>query len=77
MPTNYGITTVYDPDLMSLSEEDIKNRYITPAITNAKWEPNDIRFEYPITDGQIKFTGNKAVREKPKKADYVLFFNSY
>ena len=60
----------------SLSEEDIKFRYITPAITNAKWEPNDIRFEYPITDGQIKINGNKAVREKPKKADYVLFFNS-
>ena len=32
MPTNYEITSVYDDNLFSLSEEDIKNRYITPSI---------------------------------------------
>ena len=46
MPTNYGITTVYDPDLMSLSEEDIKNRYITPAIESKGWTKNQTRMEY-------------------------------
>lgn len=63
--------------IADLSEEDIKLRFITPAIQNAKWDFKDIRMEYPITDGAIKLkTGtNKAFRESPKKADYVLFNN--
>ena len=32
MSVNYQITNLYDDNLYNLSEEDIKNRYITPAI---------------------------------------------
>ena len=63
-------------DVNKLSEEDIKNRFITPAIENARWEKTQYRMEYPITDGKIIINGNKAVREKAKRADYVLFATS-
>lgn len=59
-----------------LSEEDIKNRYITPAITKSQWDLKDMRLEYSVTDGKIIINGNKAVREKPKRADYVLFISN-
>ena len=58
-----------------LSEEDIKLRYITPAITGKQWPVNDILMEAKITDGKINLKGNLHVREKPKYADYLLFFN--
>ena len=58
-----------------LSEEDIKLRYITPAITGKHWPVNDILMEAKITDGKINLKGNLHVREKPKYADYLLFFN--
>ena len=59
-------------DKKSLSEEDIKNRFITPAI-EAGWDKQHIRMEKAITDGRVNIKGNLAVREKPKRADYVLF----
>ena len=55
-----------------MTEEDIKLRYITPAITN-KWKLDQITMETRITDGKINLKGNLVVREKPKKADYILF----
>lgn len=60
-------------DKKQLSEEDIKNRYITPAINQAGWNNEEFRMEYQITDGKINISGNKPSREKPKKADYVLY----
>lgn len=56
-----------------LSEEDIKLRYITPAIKRAGWETNSIRMEYYFTDGRIIFQGNVHARQRGKKADYLLF----
>jgi type I restriction enzyme, R subunit len=58
-----------------MTEEDIKLRYITPAIT-AKWSVNHITMETKITDGKINLKGNFVFREKPKKADYVLYINA-
>ena len=57
-----------------MTEEDIKLRYITPAIT-ATWKLSQITMETKITDGKINLKGNLVVREKPKKADYVLYLN--
>ena len=57
-----------------MTEEDIKLRYITPAIT-ATWKLNQITMETKITDGKINLKGNLVVRERPKKADYVLYLN--
>ena len=56
----------------SMSEEDIKLHYITPAITD-RWDRDKIVMEMPITDGRINLRGNMVFREKPKRADYVLF----
>lgn len=58
-----------------MSEEDIKLQYITPALTS-KWDIRKIRMEYQVTDGRINLRGNLAVREKPKRADYILNLNA-
>ena len=58
----------------NLSEEDIKARYITPAVTAVGWHINQIRFEYPFTDGRIILRGNVTARGKQKRADYILFY---
>ena len=57
-----------------MTEEDIKLQFITPAIT-ATWKLSQITMETKITDGKINLKGNLVVREKPKKADYVLYLN--
>ena len=56
-----------------LSEEDIKLRYITPAINNAGWKNEHIRMEYYFTDGRVIFQGKVHARQTGKKADYLLF----
>ncbi|MHC1750916.1 MAG: EcoAI/FtnUII family type I restriction enzme subunit R [Cellulosilyticaceae bacterium] len=56
-----------------LSEEDIKARYITPAVTSAGWNINQMRFEY-FTPGRIILRGSITTRGKGKRADYVLFY---
>lgn len=55
-----------------MSEEDIKLQLITPAVT-AKWDISKITMETKLTDGKINLKGNFVVREKPKRADYVLY----
>lgn len=60
-------------DKNQLTEEDIKMRFITPAI-QAKWPKEDIFMEKQITDGRVNIKGNMAVRENPKKADYTLYY---
>lgn len=60
-----------------LSEEDIKARYITPAITDAGWDiKKQVRLEYAFTAGRIILRGNITARGKQKRADYVLFYKS-
>ena len=61
-------------DKKQMTEEDIKLRYITPAIT-AKWSLDHITMETKITEGKINLKGNFVFREKPKKADYILYIN--
>lgn len=55
-----------------LTEEDIKLRYITPAINNAGWKNEHIRMEYYFTDGRVIFQGKVHARQTGKKADYLL-----
>ncbi len=59
----------------NMSEEDIKLQYITPAITS-KWDQKKITMETQITDGRINLKGNFVFREKPKRADYILYLNA-
>lgn len=57
-----------------MSEEDIKLQYITPSITS-KWSREKITMETRITDGKINLKGNFVFREKPKRADYILYLS--
>ena len=58
-----------------MSEEDIKLQYITPSITS-KWSREKITMETRITDGKINLKGNFVFREKPKRADYILYLSA-
>ncbi len=58
-----------------MSEEDIKLQFITPAITS-KWNIEKITMETKLTDGKINLKGNLVVREKPKRADYVIYLSA-
>ena len=58
--------------MKKLTEEDIKYRYITPAVEKAGWFKEQILFEYFFTNGPILLRGNTVKRGKPKKADYLL-----
>ena len=60
-------------DKKKLTEEDIKLRYITPAIT-AHWKLEQISMEAKaqITDGQIEIRGNLVSRKRAGRADYLL-----
>lgn len=64
-------------DIHSLSEEDIKLRFITPAILSKGWAFEDISMEMQVklTDGKINLKGNLVARSKSKYADYVLYYN--
>ncbi len=64
-------------DMHTLSEEDIKLRYITPAILGKGWSVQSITMETKVklTDGKINLRGNLVARGKAKYADYVLYHN--
>ena len=61
-------------DKKSLSEADIRTKYITPALVKSGWDPiTQMREEYNVTKGRILARGKSCKREAPLKADYVLF----
>jgi type I restriction enzyme R subunit len=58
-----------------LSESDICDLFITPAIKSSNWDPfSQIRREVTLTPGPVIVRGNLSSRNKKKKkfADYVL-----
>lgn len=58
-----------------LSEADIKEKFITPAVTKAGWdEHTQLGREIFFTDGRIYVKGKITVRGKRKFADYILFY---
>ncbi|MEO1620972.1 MAG: DEAD/DEAH box helicase family protein [Cyanobacteria bacterium J06632_3] len=59
-----------------LSEADICDRFITPALMDAGWKKSQIRREYSFTDGQMIVRGQMTGRGRPKRADYVLFHHT-
>ena len=56
-----------------MTEEDVKLRFITPALQKG-WK-GFISMELSVTDGKIVVRGNIVKREKSLRADYVLFMN--
>ena len=61
-----------------MTEEDIKFRFITPALTS-KWDERKITMETSpsnvLTDGRVRIKGNIPSRDKGKRCDYVLWHN--
>ena len=59
----------------SLSERDICTKFITPALSKAGWDvQTQVREEVNLTKGRVMVRGRTAVRDKNKRADYVLYF---
>ena len=56
-----------------LSEEDVKIRFITPALERAGWFKERMRTEVSLTDGRVLLSGNKPGRGAKKRADYLLW----
>lgn len=60
-----------------LTEQEIRTRYILPALQQAKWEAYQIGEERAFfTDGMVKVKGDKATRDKStrKRVDYILYY---
>lgn len=55
-----------------LSEEDIKSRYIQPALEDKGWDKFHMLLEYPYTPGQIIVQGSMKHRKRGKRVDYLL-----
>lgn len=58
-----------------MTEQEIRNNYIRPAIEKAGWNgAKQIREEYTLTTGRIVVRGQKATRDLSgaRRADYVL-----
>ena len=60
-------------DKKSLTEADIRSKYIDPAILDRGWTESQIRREHYFTDGRVIFLGQNHDRQKGKKADYILY----
>jgi len=54
-----------------LSEEDIKSRYIQPALEDKGWDKYHMRLEYAYTAGQIIVQGSLKHRKRGKRVDYL------
>lgn len=64
-------------DKKQLTEQDIRTKYITPAIKQAGWdEMTQLREEVYFTQGRIEVRGKTVKRGKAKKADYLLYYKN-
>ncbi len=60
-----------------MSEEDIKLRFITPALLEkGKWSKEQVRMNVYFTDGKIMIAGKTVKRGKRNFADYILQYKS-
>ncbi len=58
---------------INLSEEDIKSRFIQPALEDKGWDKLHMRMEYAYTAGRIIVQGTLKHRKKGKRCDYILY----
>jgi len=66
-------------DKTNLSESDICDKFIRPAMVDAGWSGQDQIFrEYPLRAGRVVVRGSKAYRDKSTvlRADYALFYKA-
>lgn len=58
----------------TMSEDDVRAKYITPAVIRAGWPEQMIRRQVFFTNGRIYVKGQITARGKRKFADYVLYY---
>ena len=58
---------------LHLSEEDIKSRFIQPALEDKGWDKYHMRLEFAYTAGQIVVQGSLKHRKRGKRVDYLLY----
>jgi type I restriction enzyme R subunit len=66
-------------DKKSLTETDIRTKFITPAIAGpgGKWNlMTQVREEYHFTKGRVVVRGKTVTRGEARKVDYLLFYKS-
>ena len=58
-----------------MSEQDIRSKFITHALSYAGWDlQTQIREEVTFTQGRIIVRGKLVSRGKAKRADYILYY---
>ncbi|MBC8458924.1 MAG: DEAD/DEAH box helicase family protein [Deltaproteobacteria bacterium] len=58
-----------------MSEQDIRSKFITPAIVKGGWDLfAQIREEVTFTQGKVIVRGKLVSRGKAKRADYILYY---
>jgi len=58
-----------------MSEQDIRSKFITPAIVKGGWDLlTQIREEVSFTQGKVIVRGKLVSRGKAKRADYILYY---
>ncbi len=66
-------------DKRKLSETDICEKFISPALARAGWDLHEqVLREYPLRQGRVVVRGQTAARDKKSvlRADYVLFWKA-
>lgn len=61
----------------SLTEADIRTKFILPSIVSSKWDVlSQIREETYLTKGRVVVRGKLVQRGEAKKADYILSYRT-
>ncbi|MBL36429.1 MAG: hypothetical protein CMI10_16200 [Oceanospirillaceae bacterium] len=62
-------------DKRSLTETDIRTKFIPPAIVAAGWDIHtQVYEEFAVSDGRIVVRGRMYSRQPKRRADYVLCY---
>lgn len=64
-------------DKKQMTEQDMRTKYINPAIIKAGWDiQKRVKEDHFFTDGRVIVRGNITTRGKRKRADYLLHHQS-
>ena len=55
-----------------LTEADTCRKYVLPKLYASGWSDDHINEQRTFTDGRIVVAGNRTIRRKQKRADYLL-----
>jgi len=57
-----------------ITEADTCRKYVLPKLYSAGWNDDQIREQKTFTDGRIVVVGDRCIRKKQKRVDYLLNF---